>query len=62
MKRSTIYAYAGAALVIGLILLMTDADRRAEEAGLLQLNQRLVNKFPTAELAQLATPVQGDER
>lgn len=62
MKRSTALAYAGAALMIGVILLMTDSDRRAEDAGLLQLNKRLVNTFPDAGLAQLATPVRGDER
>lgn len=62
MKRSTALTYAGAALIIGVILLMTDSDRRAEDAGLLQMNQRLVHKFPASELAQLATPVQGEER
>lgn len=62
MKRSTALAYAGAALMIGVVLLMTDSDRRAEEAGLLQFNKRLVNTFPDAGLAQLATPVQGEER
>lgn len=62
MKTTTALTYAGAALIIGVILLMTDSDRRAEEAGLLQMNQRLVHKFPAAELAQLATPVQGEER
>lgn len=58
MKRSTALTYAGAALVVGVMLLMTDSDRRAEEAGLLLMNQRLVHKFPAAELAQLDAPVQ----
>lgn len=57
MKRSTALTYAGAALMIGVILLMTDSDRRAEEAGLLQMNQHLVHKFPAADLAQLGAPI-----
>lgn len=57
MKTTTALTYAGAALIIGVILLMTDSDRRAEEAGLLQMNQRLVHKFPAADLAQLGAPI-----
>lgn len=46
-------------LVIGVLLLMTDADRRAEEAGELLMNQRLVHRFPAVDLADLAIPLQG---
>ncbi|WDZ97945.1 hypothetical protein Herbaro_09245 [Herbaspirillum sp. WKF16] len=57
MKAATITALT--LLVIGILLFMTDADRRAEEAGELLMNTRLVHKFPAVEVAELGLPLAG---
>ncbi|WP_343724890.1 hypothetical protein [Herbaspirillum huttiense] len=60
MKRSTALTYAGAALIIGVILLMTDSDRSAEAKAEAQMKARLFTKFSDPAIAQMAAPLAGD--
>lgn len=63
MKPSTILSAIALLLAFfaGSIYAPIDYERN-QRAALLEQNRRLVNHFPDGELAQLATPVQGDER
>lgn len=59
MKPATPLAFAGAFLVIGIVLIMTAVDQRADEHAHLQFKQRLVAYYPDPVLVQLAAPLAG---
>lgn len=59
MKAATPLAFAGAFLVLGVVLIMTALDQRADERAHLPFKQRLVTKLADPAVAQLALPVAG---
>lgn len=55
----TVVPAAGFLLCLGIALFMTAADDSAQRTAELQMNRRLINKYPAAEFSQ---PVQHLEK
>lgn len=50
-----------ACFLAGAVYAPIDYERN-QRAAELEMKRRLLNKFPAVDLAQLATPVQGDDQ